>query len=70
MTKREARKLKAGDLVYAPGIGIYRNDPRKITEIIFADKEFPDAPTPLVQLEGEPETRMITYRHLQIADTQ
>lgn len=67
MNKREAEKLKVGDKVFAPGIGIYRNDPRSITKIISEHADL-DVPVPLFTLEGEDEKRELTYLHLQNAE--
>ena len=62
MRKREAEKLKIGDFVFAPDIGIYANDQRRI-EAIFRDPKL-EGNTPLFWLEGEERGRYITYLHL------
>ena len=65
MRKREAEKLQIGDFVFAPGIGIYRNDQRRIIGIRRTDPD-PKAMVPLFELEGEQVGRTITYLHLKM----
>ncbi|KKK45183.1 hypothetical protein LCGC14_3165890 [marine sediment metagenome] len=64
MRKRDAEKLKIGDKVFAPTVGIYANDIRQIRAIRTTDPD-PRAAVPLFLLEGESNDRYITYFHLQ-----
>ncbi len=62
MDRRKAKKLKIGDMVIGPKVGIY--EPLKITAIIHSHKDA-KAKVPLFRLDGE--TRgPVTYRALEI----
>jgi hypothetical protein len=57
MNKRDALKLKVGDKVIAPGVGVFL--PTAITEIITENEV---GRLPLVKLEGH--KHLVTYLHL------
>lgn len=64
MNKRDASKLKSGDLVTAHDAGIY--EPTAIKGIVLTDSDYHPDTFPLFQLKGQPESRLITYRLLKL----